>query len=174
MQTNPRWNIFIPLFFASVIFMPWNVMNLSDTPYPQAHSIFTAYSFLIFPPDGGFPAVLSLMLEWVLFAGLIYWVSLLEAMNSRAFRVLVIGAAIFLVGLTTIFVPWAHPHAVTSETIFDQYDLIWQPNSGSVLLDLVLAEILAVIGLAILATKLLLKKAGASEEVVSYDSLSLN
>lgn len=174
METKPRWNILIPLFFASMIYMPWEVMNLGDTPYPQAHSIFTAYGFLIFPPEGGFPAVLSLMLEWVIFAGLIYWLSLLGEMNSRAMRILVSTAAIFFVGLITIFVPWAHPHPVTAQTTFDQYDFIWQPRPESVLLDLVLTEVLAVIGLAILATKLLVRKIKIPAELMSFNGFSLN
>ena len=173
MDTKPRWNFFIPLFFASLIFMPWVAMHLGDTSIPEAHSIFTGYGFFFSPPNGGFPAVISLMLEWVLFAGLIYLVSVLEEMHSRVFRILVIGTVVIFAGLATIYVPWAHPHPVTVRTIFDQYDFLWQPNEGSVLLDLVLIEIIALIGLAILASTLLLKKAGAHEELLHFDSLSI-
>jgi len=176
METKPRWIILIPLVIVSVIFMPWESAHPSyEYQYGfQIHYTFKQFGFLFNPPADAVPGILSLAFEWVIFASAIYWFSLLRELHSIQSRIALISSVLLVSAAAVILVPWGHTDPESARTVFDEYDLLWQPHFQPIMLEFVLLEVLAVIGLAILATKRLIHKAGDSEELVPFDSLSLN
>ncbi len=165
MQQKPRWYLLTALIFLSFLYMPLNAS------YPVKS--FIGYGF-IFTEPFSFPAYLTLMLEWVFFAGIIYWVFLLEQLSSKKITLyLAIGSTALLLTAVFLFPPWRYD---TGSNVWTTYlSFVSNDHPGAIIsIDVLLSEALGVISVAILSVKLLLLKTRAFKEFIHYDSLKLN